>query len=143
MLLLLRHPDARRWEPALSRISVLVILVVVGIDGFDQPSPPTEEFSQSVAPVALYTLSAVLVGTLVPSILGISARDGATIALELVVKNTMLGIVLLTQVVDFVAIVPLLAYMIVQIPIGVGILVCWRLLAHHGFVAPLLSLDID
>jgi len=143
MSLLLRRPDARSWEPALSRISVLVILVVVGIDGFDQPSPPTEEFSQSVAPVALYTLSAVLVGTLVPGILGISARDGATIALELVVKNTMLGIVLLTQVVDFVAIVPLLAYMIVQIPIGVGILVCWRLLAHHGFVAPLPSSDID
>jgi len=139
MLLLTRFPRAGRWEPTISRVSIVSILIIVGLRSLDQPESPADEFARSVIPVAWYTLSAVLIGTLVPGLVGISARDSATIALELAVKNTMLGIVLLTQVVEFVAIVPILVYMIVQIPIGIAILVGWRMLARYGWVAPISS----
>ena len=98
---------------------------------------------QSVVPVVWYALSVLLVGTLIPAIFRISARDGVTIAVELVVKNTLLGIVLLTQALDFVAIVPLLVYMIVQTPAGIALLVGWRMLARHGYVAPLPTRSIE
>lgn len=137
MILRAHHPAAVRWETWLARVSFVVILIGAGLDGMDRPEPPIEEFRISVAPVMWYTLSVVAAGVLVPVLARISARDGATIAVELVVKNTLLGIVLLTQAVDFVAIVPILIYMVVQTPAGIALLVGWRLLAKHGFVAPL------
>jgi BASS family bile acid:Na+ symporter len=133
MLVRTQRPGAVRWETMLSRVSFVAICIGAGIDGVDRGEAPTSEFMESVVPVVVYTISALGVGTLVPALFGISARDAVTIAVEIVVKNTLLGIVLLTQSVDFVAIVPILVYMVVQTPAGVGLLVGWRMLAKRGY----------
>lgn len=127
-----QRPGSVRWETWLSRASFVAICLGVGIDGLDRPDPPAAEFFQSVVPVAWYALASLVLGTLVPAVFGISARDGVTIAVEIVVKNTLLGIVLLTQTVDFAAIAPILVYMIVQTPAGILLLVGWRVLARRG-----------
>jgi bile acid:Na+ symporter, BASS family len=131
-----QRPSTVRWETWLSRMSVVLICVGAGIDGADRPEPPSAEFFQSVVPVAWYALASVTAGTLIPALFRISARDGVTIAVEIVVKNTLLGIVLLTQTVDFVAVVPLLVYMMIQTPAGILLLVAWRMLARRGHFAP-------
>jgi len=137
------RPSAVRWETWLSRIAFVVICVGVGIDGVDRPNPPTAEFLTSVAPVAWYTLAVLVMGICVPITLGIPARDGVTIAVELVVKNTLLGVVLLTQTLDFVAIVPILIYMVIQTPAGILLLVGWRVLARRGYVAAIPTLPSE
>ena len=143
MLTRSRRPSSVRWETWLSRIAFVVICLAVGIDGMDRPDPPTAEFRASVAPVAWYTLAVLAMGILVPIAFGIRARDGVTIAVELVVKNTLLGIVLLTQTLDFVAIVPILIYMVIQTPAGVLLLVGWRILARRGYVAAIPTLPTE
>ena len=136
-------PGAVRWEHRLSRIGFFGILIGVAIDGADRPEPPYEEFVMSLAPVAWYTVAALGCAVLIPAALRISARDTATIGVEIVVKNTLLGIVLLTQALDFVAVVPILVYMIVQTPAGVALLVGWRLLAKRGVFEPVPGVRIE
>jgi len=137
MIMRAQRPGAVRWETALSRFSIVAITVGVVVNGLEQPDPPSSEvFLESIAPVAWYTLSVFIIGATIPVLFRISARDGATIAVELAVKNTMLGVVLLTQVLDFVAIVPILVYITVQTPAGVLILFAWRMLAKRGYVEP-------
>jgi len=143
MLMRSRRPSSVRWETWLSRIAFVVICLGVGIDGMDRPDPPTAEFLTSLAPVAWYTLAVLAMGILVPILFGIQAREGVTIAVELVVKNTLLGIVLLTQTLDFVAIVPILIYMVIQTPAGVLLLVGWRILARRGYVAAIPTLPTE
>jgi BASS family bile acid:Na+ symporter len=135
MIMRAQRPGSVRWEPSLARFSIVAITIGVVINGMEQPDPPSAEiFLESIAPVAWYTLSVFIIGAMIPVLFGISARDGATIAVELAVKNTMLGVVLLTQVLDFAAIVPILVYITVQTPAGILILVAWRMLAKRGYV---------
>lgn len=133
MLMRSQRPDSVYWESRLTRVSIIVICIAVGSDAVNRPEPPSAEFAQSILPVALYSISVLIVGTVIPALLRISSRDAVTIAVELVVKNTLLGIVLLTQTVGFTAIVPSLVYMLVQTPAGVLILVSWRMLVKRGF----------
>jgi BASS family bile acid:Na+ symporter len=130
-----RRPTMLRREPWLARLGIVAICIGVFVDGTDRPEAPAAEFLQSIAPVAWYSLASLVAGTLVPALFRLSARDGVTIAVEIVVKNTLLGIVLLTQTVDFVAIAPILVYMLIQTPLGILLLVGWRVLARRGYFA--------
>ncbi len=127
-----RWPQTTRWERRLSLMAMVGIVVGVVIQGASRPDPPVQEFATSLAPVAWYLTAAIGLGTLVPVLFGITARDAVTIAVEMVVKNTLLGIVLVSQALPFEALVPIFIYMIVQTPAAVAVIVSWRLLARFG-----------
>ena len=57
------------------------------------------------------------------------------IGVELVVKNLLLGVVLVRESLAFEALVPVFAFSLFQMPMGIGLLVAWRLLARTGLVA--------
>ena len=69
-----------------------------------------------------------------PRLFGLSTRDSVTIAVELVVKNMLLGIVLARQSLEFNAMVTMVAFSIFETPLGVALLVGWRLLAGWGWL---------
>jgi BASS family bile acid:Na+ symporter len=129
-----RRPETLDWERRISLISMLALCVGVGIDGMSRPEMPTAEFALSLAPVAWFAVAAMLIGMAVPALLRISTRDAVTIAVELVVKNTLLGIVLITQVLEFEAIVPIIVFVLFQTPAGILLLVGWRVLVRLGYL---------
>jgi len=129
-----RWPAMAVWERKLSAVSALVIVGGMTIEGSSRPEIPIEDFVTSIAPAGGFALAAIIVGVILPPLFRISARDTVTIAVELVVKNTLLGIVLVGQVLDFEAVLPILAFAIFQTPSGVLLLVGWRYLAKRGLL---------
>jgi BASS family bile acid:Na+ symporter len=127
-----RWPSTAVWERKLSTLASIVIVISVATEGSTRPEVPLEDFLRSVAPAAGFAIAAVLVGLIVPALFRISARDTVTIAVELVVKNTLLGMVLVGQVLDFEAILPILAFAMFQTPAGALLLGTWRFLENRG-----------
>jgi len=65
----------------------------------------------------------------------LGARDTVTVAVELLVKNALLGIVLVNQTLDFEAVIPVFAFSLFRTPMAVLLLFGWRLLARNGYLA--------
>lgn len=130
-----RWPGALRFEKWFSRIGAVVIVVIMVYDGAQQPELPLAEFQQVLAPTLLFAVAALVLGLVVPLVFGLATRDAVTIGVELVVKNLLLGVVLAREALTFEALIPILAFSFFQTPIGVMLLVGWRLLARSGLVA--------
>ncbi|MFK7895971.1 MAG: bile acid:sodium symporter family protein [Myxococcota bacterium] len=128
-------PALASWERRLSLASAVVIVWGVVRQGASRPDPPIEEFMASLLPVACFSLAAIAIGIILPTLFGLRARDTVTIAVELVVKNTLLGIVLVGQSLDFEAMIPILAFALMQTPCGILILVGWRVLVRRGVLS--------
>ncbi len=131
-----RWPATSVWERKLSLVAASVIVGGMIFRGTSQPEVPVEEFLRSLAPAATLAIAAIVVGITLPPLLRVSPRDTVTIAVEMIVKNTLLGIVLVGQVLDFEAVLPIFAFSIFQTPGGVLILVGWRYLEKRGVLAP-------
>lgn len=124
MFLRARNPAALRWE---RRATIPgAIIIVLGAAVGTSSNPDLDKIIESIAPAAAFAISAMTVGTIVPLLFRIPARDAVTIAVEMIVKNTLLGIVLVAQVLDFEAVLPILAFAAVQTPGGVILLIGWR-----------------
>lgn len=134
-----RWPESVRWEKKISLPCFLIIILGVASQAASRPEPPTEAFTLSLVPVLLYTVGGIASGLSLPALFGISARDAVTMTVELVVKNTLLGLVLLSKALDFEAVVPLLVFMLIQTPAGFALLIAWRYAAKRGWVAPVES----
>jgi BASS family bile acid:Na+ symporter len=130
-----RRPGAHGAEKWLSRGSALVIVGAMVVDGMQRPELPIAEFQQSLLPAIWLAAAAVVLGLGGPVLLRLPSRDAATIGVELVVKNMLLGLVLARQSLDFEATIPIFAFATFQTPIGVLVLVGWRVLARYGVVA--------
>lgn len=129
------RPTLASWERRLSLASAVVIVWGVVRQGASRPDPPVEEFLASLPPVACFAVAAIVLGIAIPTALGLRARDSVTIAVELIVKNTLLGIVLVGQSLEFEAMIPILAFALMQTPGGLLLLVGWRVLARRGYVS--------
>jgi uncharacterized membrane protein YgdD (TMEM256/DUF423 family) len=70
-------------------------------------------------------------------------RDTVTIGVELIVKNTLLGIVLISQALPFEALIPILVFALFQSPGGFLLLAGWRLLARLGVLENELENAVD
>ena len=81
---------------------------------------------ESIAPVLLLTFAILALGIAVPLLFGLAARDSATIAVELVVKNTLLGLVLARGALDFEATLPIVVFATIETPLGLLVLAGWR-----------------
>lgn len=126
MLARARWPRALSWERRLSLPGIALIGFGVFLQSAERPDLPVDDFVDSLVPAAAFAASAVAVGLVVPRLFGIAMRDAVTIAVELVVKNTLLGLVLVGQALEFEAALPILAFAFFQSPSGILLLVAWR-----------------
>jgi BASS family bile acid:Na+ symporter len=133
------RPSSLSWEKSLSRVSAGIIVVTAFLQAGGQPELPIEAFERSFMPVAWFSISAVALGIGASALLRLGSRDAVTIGVELVVKNTLLGIVLVNNALDFEALVPVFVFAVVQGPTGILLLVTWRMLVAAGYLAPLVS----
>jgi hypothetical protein len=69
-------------------------------------------------------------------------RDAVTITVELLVKNGLLGLVLARQSLSFDATIPILAFITLQTPIAIAVLVAWRLLERRAKATRVTSGDV-
>jgi BASS family bile acid:Na+ symporter len=136
--MLARHlsPESPRLERWLSLPSVVVIAFGALSEATSRPDLPLEAFLEGVQAAGCFAVAAILVGLALPALLGINARDTVTIAVEMIVKNTLLGIVLASQVMDFESLIPIFAFGLFQTPGGVLMLLGWRLLERRGWFGP-------
>lgn len=129
-----RFPGLTRLERRLSIGAAIAIVLVMVRKGGEQPEIPLEAFLDATVAAGSFALAAIAVGVLLPALLRIDARDTATIAVELVVKNTLLGLVLVGQTLDFEASLPIFAFALFQTPAGIALLVGWRMLERRGWL---------
>ncbi|MEZ4217867.1 MAG: hypothetical protein R3E88_15385 [Myxococcota bacterium] len=112
MLLRAVRPALARFERALSVGSAVVI--VAGL-AWESSSAGDLPIAESLAPAAWLCALAFAMGWIVPLATGASAREAATVAIELCVKNTVLGLVLATSSFDAIdPAVPIAAFMTFQ-----------------------------
>lgn len=121
-----------RWESVtffekwLTRIGVVAISIAFMWDAGTREDIPFALFQQSILPVIWLIASMLVVGLGTPLLFGLSSRDAATIGVEVVVKNSLLGLVLTRASLDFEATLPVLAFAAVQTPLGIALLALWR-----------------
>jgi BASS family bile acid:Na+ symporter len=121
-----RWPAAARYEARVTRIGMIALGIAFTADWMSRDAVPTEQLQQSVAPVAVLTVAILVLGIGLPLLFGLSKRDTATIAVEVVVKNTLLGLVLARGSLDFDATLPIIVFATAQIPLGLSVLGIWR-----------------
>lgn len=134
---------ARHWRPSLAALerrialpSVVVIIVGAASQGASRPDIPLEAFLEGMYAAGCFAAAAIAVGVALPAVFGVSARDTVTIAVEMIVKNTLLGIVLVSQSMGFEALIPIFAFAVFQTPGGIVLLVGWRVLERRGWFGP-------
>ncbi|MEZ7981955.1 MAG: bile acid:sodium symporter [Myxococcota bacterium] len=128
-----RFPALTRFERGLSASAAIVIVAGAVTQGASRPDIPLEVFLEAAGAAAWFALAAIVVGIAVPALFRIPARDTVTIAVEMIVKNTMLGIVLVSQAMDFEALIPIFAFALFQTPGGLFLLITWRKLKKAGY----------
>ncbi len=126
------RPGAGRFERPLTGISAVVLLTDLLVDNFDRPEVPTELFLASLAPSIGLVLAALLLGLVIPQLLRQSASDTVTIAVELCLKNSLLGVVVVTTSFgEIEATIPLIVYSTLMTPPALLCLVVYRVRASR------------
>ncbi len=132
MTLRSHRPGAGRFERPLTGISAIVLLTDLLVDNFDRPEVPTELFLASLAPSIGLVLAALLLGLVIPQLLRQSASDTVTIAVELCLKNSLLGVVVVTTSFgEIEATIPLIVYSTLMTPPALLCLVVYRVRASR------------
>ena len=125
MWIRVRCPHASRFVPALTRFGFVAILIGATVDGLSRPELPIDEFRATLLPALGLALAAVVLGLGVAGLFRLSARDVVTVAVELIVKNSLLGLVVARTALDFEATLPIIAFATAQTPAGLLLLVGW------------------
>ncbi len=120
-----RWPRSLRFEPPITRISALGIIGAIVFEASRRPDAPMDALLESLLPAGVLAISALLFGVFGPMLLRLPNRDAVTIGVELIVKNGLLGLVIARRSLDFEATLPILAFGVVQTPIGLLMLLSW------------------
>ncbi len=124
MTALIQRDDHERW---ITRAGAAVILIALTIEGARSEDPPLAEFEASWPPAALLLAGALVMGLGVPRLARLGWRESATIAVEVCIKNTVLGLFVATQSLGSLeASVPIAVFMAFQAPVGIGVLVFYN-----------------
>jgi len=133
--MLARHiaPGLARFERVLSLgFATALVLVAVG-DFSDRPDVSLELFALSLWPAVALTAAALGVGFSVSRLAGQTAADAVTIAVELCVKNALLGIVVVSTAFETLEpSIPLFVYSGVMIPAAILVLAIHRMHARRS-----------
>ena len=127
-----RHiqPGITRHERWLSLAFALGLVAVAVGESADRPDVPLELFYESLPPALWLAAAALATGFAIPKLAGQTARDAVTIAVELCVKNALLGIVVVsTSFRAFDPNIPLFVYSAVMVPPAILALVIDRIRA--------------
>jgi BASS family bile acid:Na+ symporter len=123
MVLRALRPALAAREPLLTRASTLTMVVAVTVDALTREAPPLAALAASWQPALLLLGAAVVMGVGLPLLLGLDTRDAVTIAVELCIKNGVLGLFVATQSLRSIeAGVPIAAFLTFQLPVGIGVL---------------------
>jgi len=97
--MLARHarPSVAMHEPWMTRASTIVMIVALGIEAVRREDPPVAAFAASWRPALLLLTAALAMGLGVPLLAQLGWRAAATIAVEICIKNTVLGLFVATQ----------------------------------------------
>lgn len=130
-----RRPGWTRYERPLSIGPAIVIVAGSVAQGASRPDFPADVLVEGLIAATVYLAASAVAGVAIPALFGLSARDVATVGVELVVKNILLALVLATPVVPFEALVPIFAFGLLQTPAGIGVIAGWRTLDRRGAFA--------
>jgi BASS family bile acid:Na+ symporter len=125
MWLRARQTQAVGFEQKLTRFGFIAIVIGATVDGLNRPEMPVDEFVASLVPALGVAFTAVALGLGVPALFRLGARDVVTISVEMIVKNSLLGLVVARTALDFEATLPILAFATVQTPVGLVLLGAW------------------
>ncbi|MEW6269031.1 MAG: bile acid:sodium symporter [Thermodesulfobacteriota bacterium] len=125
----------RPWWPALAareawltRASTAAIIVALTIEALRSEDPPVAALAASWTPSLVLLAIAFALGVGVPLALGLAWRDAATIAVELCIKNSVLGLFVATESLGSLdAAVPTAVFMTFQMPAALGALALYHL----------------
>jgi BASS family bile acid:Na+ symporter len=121
-------PALAAHEGWITRVSTAAVIVALAVKGVRSEDPPIAAFAASWRPALLLLAAALAMGVGVPALLNLGWREAATIAVELCIKNTVLGLFVATQSLGSLAAgVPIAAFMTFQMPVGLGVLVLYNL----------------
>jgi BASS family bile acid:Na+ symporter len=132
MWIRMRRPDALRFERRLTRFGFVSIIIGATVDGMSRPELPIEEFQQMLLPAVGLAGTAIALGLSVAGLFRLGLRDAVTLAVELVVKNSLLGLVVARTSLEFEAMLPILAFGAAQTPAGVLLLAVWWVLGGRN-----------
>ena len=120
-------PSSARYEGWLSRLSAVLIIVALTIESIRSDDPALPALEESWLPALLLLVSALVLGLAIPRLLRLDWRQSTTIATETCIKNTVLGLFVVSQAFQSLEpAVPIVVFMSLQLPVGVGVLVFYR-----------------
>jgi len=120
-------PSLARREQWITRASTAAIIVALTVEAMGSEEPPIAAFRASWRPALLLLAAALAMGLGIPLLLKLGGRAAATIAVELCIKNTVLGLFVATQSLGSLeAGVPVAAFMTFQLPVGFGVLALYN-----------------
>lgn len=134
----------RVWRPALYRFERLLttfgffsILIAIAVDVATRPELPVDAFKDTLVPALGLAFAAVFLGLGGMALFRLPLRDVVTVSVELVVKNSLLGLVVARTSLDFEATLPIMAFAAAQTPAGFVLLGAWWMLGgrhqpRHG-----------
>ena len=115
---------ARHWKPELvekelwfTRLGALVLIIALWIDGQNDLMPAASQFASAFWPTFLLTTGALILGLACGRLARLTLRQTTTLALELFVKNSVLGLYVSVQALQSLeASVPIIILSGLQIP---------------------------
>ena len=132
MLVRAKWPESVRLEKGCTRVGALGIVGALTYDALRRPELPVAEFEQSLLPAFLLIAIATAMGLGSARAARLSFRDAVTLTLEMIVKNSLLGLVLARSSLAFEATIPIVAFSLFQTPLGVAMLTFWRWAARRA-----------
>lgn len=131
------RPTALAWEGRLSRGSAALIVIGLTVDAVaDEGGAFAESSGLIVVPVILLLAAAFVLGYGLPRALRLPLPEAATIGVEACLKNTVLGLFLATQSLAFESVLPIAFYMILQLPVSIGVIVLFRMAERRRAARP-------
>ncbi len=121
-------PSLAAREAWITRACTAAIVVALTIEALRRDEPPVAALAASWTPALLLLAFAFALGLGVPLVLGLDWREAATIALELCIKNSVLGLFVATESLRSLdAAVPTAVFMTFQMPAAIAALGLYRL----------------
>lgn len=132
MLLRARVEAALRWEHLLTRSGVAAVCVALTAQALLEDSGTFAGATRALPPVFALLATGALLGCGLPLLWRIPLAQTATIGVEVVLKNTVLGIALAELSLGLEAAVPIALYTIFHTPLAIALLVAYRLWARRS-----------
>lgn len=122
-----KKPAFVRLERPLTAIGAIGVLAAIALDVMSRPDLPTQEVAISTVPVLLLVGAAGVLGLGLPIVFRQPAQDAVTVSVEICLKNTMLGFVVVsTTFAEFAPNVPIALYVTFVGPLVLAVLIGHR-----------------